>query len=65
VIHSALLATAGRTPMVELARLAKGLTGRVVAKLETTNPCGGVKDRVGVALIHAAEVRGVLRPGLW
>src|SRR6266851_3745200 len=57
-------ATVGRTPMVELGRLAKGLPGRVVAKLEFRNPCGSVKDRVGVALIEDAERRGVLRPGM-
>jgi len=57
-------ASVGRTPMVELARVAKGLPGRVAAKLEMRNPCGSVKDRVGVALIEDAERRGVLRPGV-
>lgn len=57
-------ATVGRTPIVELARLGKGLPGRVVAKLEMRNPCGSVKDRVGVAMIEDAERRGVLRPGM-
>jgi len=57
-------ATVGKTPLVELARLAKGLPGRVVAKLEMRNPCGSVKDRLGVALIEDAERRGVLRPGV-
>lgn len=56
--------TVGRTPLVELGRLAKGLPGRVVAKLEMRNPCGSVKDRVGLALIEAAERQGVLRPGM-
>lgn len=50
--------------MVELGRLAKGLPGRVVAKLEMRNPCGSVKDRVGVALIENAERQGILRPGM-
>lgn len=50
--------------MVELGRLGRGLPGRVVAKLEMRNPCGSVKDRVGVALIEDAERRGVLRPGM-
>jgi cysteine synthase A len=49
--------------MVELARVARGLPGRVVAKLEMRNPCGSVKDRVGVALIEDAERKGRLRPG--
>lgn len=61
--HGDLAATVGRTPMVELSRLARGLPGRVVAKLEMRNPCGSVKDRLGVALIDDAERRGVLRPG--
>src|SRR2546421_8497037 len=57
-------ATVGNTPLVELARMARGLPGRVVAKLEMRNPCGSVKDRLGVALIEDAERRGVLRPGV-
>jgi cysteine synthase A len=56
--------TVGRTPLVELRRLARGLPGRVVAKLEMRNPCGSVKDRLGVALIEDAERRGILRPGM-
>ncbi len=50
--------TVGKTPMVELGRLGRGLPGRVVAKLEMQNPCGSVKDRVGVALIENAERQG-------
>lgn len=57
-------ATVGRTPMVELARVAKGLPGRVVGKLEMRNPCGSVKDRLGLALIESAENEGRLRPGM-
>jgi cysteine synthase A len=56
--------TVGKTPMVDLGRVGRGLHGRVVAKLEMRNPCGSVKDRVGVALIEDAESRGVLRPGM-
>ena len=63
MIYSDATGTVGRTPMVELARVAKGLPGRVVAKLEMRNPCGSVKDRVGVALIESAERQGLLRPG--
>jgi cysteine synthase len=59
-----LTATLGRTPLVELARLTKNLPGRVFAKLEMRNPCGSVKDRVGVALIEDAVERGVLKPGM-
>ncbi|RJP37907.1 MAG: cysteine synthase A [Phycisphaerales bacterium] len=64
MIHRDLTATIGRTPLVELARLAKGLPGRVAAKLEMRNPCGSVKDRLGAALIENAERRGILRPGM-
>ena len=49
---------------MELGRLAGGLPGRVVAKLEMRNPCGSVKDRLGLALIDDAERRGVLKPGM-
>lgn len=64
MIFGDVAATVGRTPLVELGRLAAGLPGRVVAKLEMRNPCGSVKDRVGVALIEDAERRGVLRAGM-
>lgn len=50
--------------MVELTRLANGLPGRVAAKLEMQNPCGSVKDRLGVALIDAAERDRALQPGM-
>jgi cysteine synthase A len=63
MIHRDVTATVGKTPMVELGRLAKGLPGRVIAKLEMRNPCGSVKDRLGVALVKDAERRGILRPG--
>jgi cysteine synthase A len=55
--------TIGRTPIVELRTLGRGGGGRVLLKLESRNPCGSVKDRVGVALIEDAEKRGVLAPG--
>jgi len=64
MIVADLTATVGGTPLVELGRLAKGLPGRVVAKLEMRNPCGSVKDRLGVALIEDAERRGILQPGM-
>src|SRR4051812_2923723 len=54
----------GRTPMVELTRLApEGAGGRLFAKLEMFNPGGSVKDRIGVAMIEAAEAEGRIEPG--
>ena len=64
MIFGDLTATVGKTPMVELGRLGRGLPGRLVGKLEMRNPCGSVKDRLGVALIENAERQGVLRSGM-
>jgi cysteine synthase A len=52
----------GRTPLVKLGRLDTG-GARVFVKLESRNPCGSVKDRVGAALVEDAERRGALTPG--
>ncbi len=52
----------GGTPLVELTRLGAGLPGRVVAKLESFNPGGSVKDRIALGMIQAAEEQGVLGP---
>ena len=57
-------ATVGHTPMVELRRVGAGLPGRIVAKLESRNPCGSVKDRIGVAMIEDKERRGELKAGM-
>ncbi|WP_430334272.1 cysteine synthase A [Rhodococcus sp. ACT016] len=53
----------GRTPLVRLNRLTEGLGAQVVAKLEFYNPANSVKDRIGVAIIDAAELSGELKPG--
>ena len=56
-------AAIGGTPIVELRRLSEGLAGRIFVKLEQLNPGGSVKDRIGLAMIEAAEAEGVLQPG--
>ncbi len=53
----------GNTPLVRINRLAEGLPGQVVAKLENFNPASSVKDRIGLAMIEAAERDGSLKPG--
>jgi cysteine synthase A len=54
--------TVGNTPLVKIPRLNKGIAGTVLVKLESFNPAGSVKDRIGVSLIEAAERDGKLRP---
>src|SRR5579884_302016 len=53
----------GRTPMVQLTRIAAGLEVELFAKLEAFNPGGSVKDRIGVSMIEAAERDGLIEPG--
>jgi len=53
----------GRTPLVKLNRLTRGIKATVLAKMENLNPGFSVKDRIGVAMIEAAEQEGILKPG--
>ncbi len=53
----------GRTPLVKLNRLTRGVKPTVLAKMENLNPGFSVKDRIGVAMIEAAEREGILKPG--
>src|SRR6476619_6731843 len=53
----------GRTPIVRLDRLGRDVPGELLAKLEYLNPGGSVKDRIGLAMVEAAEQDGRLRPG--
>ena len=53
----------GRTPIVELTRICPEFEGQLIAKLESFNPGGSVKDRIGLRMIEAAERDGLLRPG--
>ncbi len=60
-IHDSVLNAIGNTPLVRLARLHP--PGNLVAKVEHMNPGGSVKERIGVAMIDAAEREGLLQPG--
>ena len=53
--------TVGGTPLVRLNRMAGGLPASVLAKLEFRSPVGSVKDRVGLAMIEAAERQGLIQ----
>lgn len=53
--------TIGRTPLVKINKLTQGLNATILAKLEFFNPLSSVKDRIGVAMIEAAEKQGILK----
>lgn len=61
--HENVLGLIGNTPLVRLNRLAKGVKAKVFAKMENLNPGYSVKDRIGIAMIEAAEREGLLKPG--
>ncbi|MEA2396621.1 MAG: cystathionine beta-synthase [Thermoleophilaceae bacterium] len=62
-ICDSILDAVGWTPVIRLARLTRDIDTQLVAKLETANPGGSIKDRVGLAMVEAAERDGLLRPG--
>lgn len=61
-IHEDITKTIGNTPLVRLNRITKGLDATVVAKVESFNPLSSVKDRIGLAMIDAAERAGHIKP---
>jgi cysteine synthase A len=62
-IHSNIISTTGKTPLIRLNRLTRGIDATVVVKGEFFNPLGSVKDRIGAAMVEAAEKSGRIRPG--
>src|SRR5256714_10607990 len=62
-IKDSILGAIGDTPLVRLSRIGPGLRPQLVAKVESLNPGGSIKDRVALALIEAAERDGSLEPG--
>jgi len=59
-VFSEITAIIGKTPILNLSRLGAGLEATLLAKLESQNPLGSVKDRIGLAMIRAAETLGLL-----
>ena len=57
-----LMQAVGETPLVRLNTIGRGLPGVIAAKIESMNPLGSVKDRIGVAMIQAGEAQGLITP---
>ncbi len=64
MIYNNILETIGRTPLVKINKLVRKENATLIAKLESFNPCGSVKDRIGLSMIEAAEKEGLLKPGM-
>ncbi len=60
---NSILEAIGQTPLIRLGRVTRGIRTPVLAKAEQMNPGGSVKDRIGLAIIEAAEKSGALKPG--
>jgi len=61
--HATILGSIGQTPLVKLNRISRGYKPQIFAKVESLNPGGSMKDRIGVEMIEDAERAGRLRPG--
>jgi cysteine synthase A len=64
MVYNNVLETIGKTPLVRINKLVGERDATVLAKLESFNPCGSVKDRIGLSMIEAAEREGKLKPGM-
>jgi cysteine synthase len=63
-IYNNVLESIGKTPLIQLSHLAAGSKAAVVAKLESRNPGGSVKDRICLSMINEAEKEGLIKPGI-
>lgn len=61
-VRSNLAEAVGRTPLVQLNRVTSGLRATVLIKLESMNPLGSVKDRIGISMVEDAEAKGLISP---
>ena len=62
ILYNNIVETVGRTPLVKLNRITRGLEATIAIKCEYFNPLGSVKDRIGMAMIVAAENEGIIKP---
>ncbi len=62
-VHDTILGAIGRTPLVRLNRITKGIRATVWAKVETFNPGNSIKDRMALKMVEEAEKKGLLKPG--
>ena len=62
-IANSVLELVGNTPLVRLNRIPRAGSATILAKLESINPAGSVKDRIALAMVEDAERRGLLKPG--
>ena len=60
-IYNNITETIGKTPLVRLNKIGRGLEAEILAKIESFNPCGSVKDRIGFAMIEEAEKQGLIK----
>jgi cysteine synthase A len=62
-IYNNITETIGKTPLIRLNRVTEGLKCTIVAKMESSNPSGSVKDRISLSMINEAEKQDLLKPG--